>query len=58
MVEALHCSSSGIFHEPSLAKLSSCQLESGWLLRDPLQLGNSIPYSPASAQLWPPGPEL
>lgn len=54
MAEALHCRSSGIFHEPSLAKLSSCQAGE-WLApnRDPLQAGNLILSSPAPAQHQP-----
>lgn len=55
MAEALHCGSSGIFHEPSLAKLSPGQAVE-WLAPegDPLQAGNPILCSPAPAQLWPP----
>lgn len=54
MAEALHCRSSGIFHEPSLAELSSCQAVE-WLAPegDPLQAGNLILRSPAPAPLWP-----
>lgn len=53
MAEALHCRSSGVLHEPSLAKLSSCQ--SGERLApkgEPLQTGNLILCSPAPARLW------
>lgn len=58
MAEALHCRSSGIFHKPSLAKLSSCQAGE-WLAPegDPLQAGNLIPGSTAPAHLWLPEPE-
>lgn len=48
MAEALHCRSSGIFHEPRLAELSPCQAVE-WLAPegDPLQAGHSILCSPA-----------